>query len=110
MSAQHRMKNRLEKKKKKKKKLLKKVMAVSHHNILEKIKSLNEQDRENWKNMENDTCEYTRWPILIYNPKYLLKYFIYEKMVQTKVDQDWGGLLTVSSILTLRSIFVVKWR
>ena len=36
----------------------------------------------------------TRWPILIYNPKYLLKYFIYEKMVWTKVDHDRGGHLT----------------
>ena len=37
---------------------------------------------------------YTRWPILIYNPKYLLKYFIYVNMVRTKVDQDRGGHLT----------------
>ena len=28
---------------------------------------------------------YTQWPISIYNPKYLLKYFTYEKMVPTKV-------------------------
>ena len=52
---------------------------------------------------------YTQWPISIYNPKYLLNYFIYEKMFRTKVDQDRGGHLTVPSILTLRSIFKVKW-
>ena len=54
--------------------------------------------------------KYTWWPILIYNPKYLLIYFIYEKMIRTKVDQDQGGHLTVSSILTLSLIFKVKWR
>ena len=53
---------------------------------------------------------YTRWPILIYNPKYLLKYFMYEKMVRTKVDQERGGHLTVPSILTLRSFFKVNSR
>ena len=52
---------------------------------------------------------YTRWPILIYNPKYLLKYFIYEKKVPAKVDPDRGGHFTAPSILTLRSIFKVKW-
>ena len=51
---------------------------------------------------------YTRWPILIYNPKYLLKYFTYEKMVLTKVDQVRGGHLTVPSISTLKSIIKVK--
>ena len=62
--------------------------------------------------LKTDFCgfsNYTRWSILIYNPKYLLKYFIYEKMVLTKVDQDQEGHLTVPSILTLRSIFKVKW-
>ena len=53
---------------------------------------------------------YTRWPILIYDPKYLLKHFIDEKMVRTKVDQDRGGHLSVPPILTLSSIFKVKWR
>ena len=33
--------------------------------------------------------------VLIYNPKYLLKYFIYEKMVRKKVDQDREGHLTI---------------
>ena len=28
---------------------------------------------------------------LFYDPKYLLKYFIYVKIVGTKVDQDQGG-------------------
>ena len=31
-------------------------------------------------------------------------------MVGTKVDQDQGRHLTVPSIMTLRSIFKVKWR
>ena len=53
---------------------------------------------------------YTRWPILIYNPKYLIKYFIYDKMVQTKVDQDRGAHLTVPSIFTLRLFFKVNFR
>ena len=34
----------------------------------------------------------------MYNAKYLLKYFIYEKMVRTMVDQDRGGHFTVPSI------------
>ena len=42
-----------------------------------------------------NAVKYTGWPILIYNPKYLLKYFTYEKMVPTKVDQDQGGHLNV---------------
>ena len=46
----------------------------------------------------------------MYNPKYLLEYFIYVKMVWTKADQDRGGHLTVPYILTLRSKFKVKWR
>ena len=55
------------------------------------------------------TDKNTRWPILIYNPKYLLKYFfIYEKMVWRKIEQDRGANLTVPSILTMRSIFKVK--
>ena len=41
---------------------------------------------------------------------HLLKYFIYEKIVRTKVAQDRGGHLNVPSVLTLWSIFKVKWR
>ena len=52
--------------------------------------------------------ENTRWAILTYNHKYLLKYLIYEKIVRTKVDQDRGRHLTVPSFLTSKPIFKVK--
>ena len=35
---------------------------------------------------------YTRWPILIYNPKYLFKYFIYEKMLGRRLPRAEGDI------------------
>ena len=37
---------------------------------------------------------YTGWSILIYNPKYLLKYFIYEKIVGQRLTRTEGDIWT----------------
>ena len=34
----------------------------------------------------------TRWPILIYNPKYFLTYFIYEKWFEQRLTRTEGDI------------------